>query len=223
MIGNQAVLQMLNRRSAQMTRSATGEAGHGPTRSTSSPAPAHEKAPPIVHEVVSQPGAALDSATRGFFEPRLGHDLSNVRLHTDARAAASARAVDASAYTVGRGVVFGTAQYAPETYQGRHLLAHELTHVVQQNGRLEQPGLKLGSPESPAEHELVAERTFTYKVKPGEQLPKIAAKFGVGVNELKEANSAKLRRWRTTQGTGPKETGLSIQCRRRDHHSAGHQ
>jgi LysM repeat protein len=259
MIGNQAVLRMLNRRSAQMTGSATGEAGHGPTRSASSPAPAREKAPPIVHEVVSQPGAALDSATRGFFEPRLGHDLSNVRLHTDARAAASARAVDASAYTVGRDVVFGTAQYAPETYQGRHLLAHELMHVVQQNGRSAPPELMLGSAESPVEHEaeriagfitgqpdhrqpsgarhvgvpqivqryeagehaqfgetgdvlkaLVAERTFTYKVKPGEQLPKIAAKFGVGVNELKEANSAKLKKWRTTRGTGPKETGSTI-------------
>jgi hypothetical protein len=66
-------------------------------------------------------------------EPRFGHDFSRVRVHTDARAAESAEAVHATAYTVGRDVVFGAGQYAPQSEAGRRLLAHELAHVVQQD------------------------------------------------------------------------------------------
>src|SRR5215217_3565270 len=88
--------------------------------------------PPLVHEVLRSPGQPLDAATRAFMEPRFGHDFSRVRVHTDARAAESARAVDALAYTVGRGVVFGAGQYAPGTISGRRLLAHELAHTLQQ-------------------------------------------------------------------------------------------
>lgn len=91
-----------------------------------------EEFPPIVHDVLRSSGQPLDLATRGFFEPRFGHDFSKVRVHTDAQAAESARAVNALVYTVGRDVVFGTSQYAPETHDGKRLLAHELTHVVQQ-------------------------------------------------------------------------------------------
>jgi hypothetical protein len=89
--------------------------------------------PPIVHEVLRSPGRPLDSTTRTFMETRFGHDFSHVRLHTDTRAAESARAVNAQAYTVGRDVVFGTGQYWPEAYDGRKLLVHELVHVVQQS------------------------------------------------------------------------------------------
>lgn len=88
--------------------------------------------PPIVHDVLRASGHPLDGATRAFMGARFGHDFSRVRLHTDARAAESARAVDALAYTVGSEVVFGEGQYAPGTREGRRLLAHELTHVVQQ-------------------------------------------------------------------------------------------
>lgn len=90
--------------------------------------------PPIVHEALRAPGHPLDSGTRAFFEPRFGYDLSPVRVHTDRQAVASARAVDALAYTVGRDVVFAEGKYAPHTSQGKKLLAHELTHVVQQGG-----------------------------------------------------------------------------------------
>lgn len=89
-------------------------------------------APYIVHEVIRSPGRPLDAATRAFFEPRFGYDFSQVRVHSDPKAAQSARAVNALAYTVGRDVVFGTGQYAPGTGGGRMLMAHELTHVVQQ-------------------------------------------------------------------------------------------
>ena len=88
--------------------------------------------PPSVHEVLRSPGQPLDVATRAFFEPRFGHDFSAVRIHTDAKAAESAQAVNALAYTVGQDVVFGAGQHAPEANVGRRLMAHELTHVVQQ-------------------------------------------------------------------------------------------
>ena len=80
-------------------------------------------------------GQPLPESTRAFFEPRLGHDFSQVRVHSDAKAAESAREVNAKAYTVGRDIMFGAGQYAPENSTGQKLIAHELTHVVQQ-----QPG-----------------------------------------------------------------------------------
>jgi hypothetical protein len=86
--------------------------------------------PSIVHEVLRSPGQPLDSATRAFFEPRFGHDFSDVRMHADEKAAESAKAVSALAYAVGPKIVMGAA-YSPSTSEGRHLLAHELAHVVQ--------------------------------------------------------------------------------------------
>lgn len=94
----------------------------------------HATAPPIVEQVLRSPGRPLDAATSGFFAPRFGHDFSRVRIHTDAQAAASAQRINARAYTAGRAIVFGPGQYQPTTHEGRRLLAHELTHVVQQRG-----------------------------------------------------------------------------------------
>ena len=91
-------------------------------------------APPAVHEVLSSPGQPLDAGARAFMEPRFGHDFSRVRVHTDARAAESARAVNALAYTAGFNIVFANAQYEPQNLLGRRLLSHELAHVVQQQG-----------------------------------------------------------------------------------------
>ncbi|MGD8405173.1 MAG: DUF4157 domain-containing protein [Anaerolineales bacterium] len=88
--------------------------------------------PPIVHEVLRSPGRPLDGKTRAFMEPRFGHDFSGVRVHTDVKAAKSTQAVNALAYTVGQDVVFGAGQYDPRKSTGQRLLAHELTHVVQQ-------------------------------------------------------------------------------------------
>lgn len=86
-----------------------------------------------VESVVRSSGRPLDAATRRYMESRIGFDFSKVRVHTDERAAASARALGAQAYTVGSSVVFGAGSYAPQTTKGRRLLAHELTHVVQQS------------------------------------------------------------------------------------------
>jgi hypothetical protein len=78
-------------------------------------------------------GAPLDAATRTYFEPRFGADFGNVRVYADDRAAASAGAVSARAYTLGTSIVFGRGEFRPQTDGGRSLLAHELTHVVQQS------------------------------------------------------------------------------------------
>jgi uncharacterized protein DUF4157 len=91
-----------------------------------------EERSPVKDVVGSGGGSPLDRDTRHFMESRLGDDFGDVRVHTDSKAADSARAVNAQAYTVGNDVVFQSGKYAPDTHEGRHMLAHELTHVVQQ-------------------------------------------------------------------------------------------
>ncbi|WP_437995413.1 DUF4157 domain-containing protein [Sorangium sp. So ce185] len=88
-------------------------------------------------------GEPLPSLVRSFFESRFGHDFSQVRVHTDGRAAHAAQSVHAAAYTLGHHIVFDRGQFAPETAAGRRLIAHELAHVVQQGAggeRAEAPG-----------------------------------------------------------------------------------
>lgn len=85
-----------------------------------------------VREVLRARGTALDAATRSYFEPSFGFGFSQVRVHADPLAAAVARSVRARAFTVGRDIVFAADRFAPGTREGRRLLAHELTHVVQQ-------------------------------------------------------------------------------------------
>jgi Domain of unknown function (DUF4157) len=87
---------------------------------------------PVVRETLHSPGQPLDAATRQLFEPRFGWDFGRVRVHTDARAARSASALDARAFTFGERIVFGAGRYAPAGFDGRRLIAHELAHVIQQ-------------------------------------------------------------------------------------------
>src|SRR5262249_14347720 len=101
-------------------------------RKEAGPGPA--TAPSVVNDVLNSPGRPLDADTRAFMEPRFGHDFSKVRVHADTGAAESARAVRAQAYTVGQDVVFAAGHYDPTSTRGRQLLAHELSHVVQQSG-----------------------------------------------------------------------------------------
>lgn len=90
--------------------------------------------PPIVNEVLRNgSGKPMNGPTRNFMESRFGRDLSQVRLHTDGLSAGSARSIGAKAYTVGSHVVFGDNAYSPDSESGQRLLAHELTHVVQQS------------------------------------------------------------------------------------------
>jgi len=95
------------------------------TRSTAS-------LPAAVRTGVESAGRPLDTKTRRDMEQRFGVDFSQVRIHSGAQAAESARAVDALAYTTGRDIVFGSGKFEPHTSAGRKLLAHELAHVVQQ-------------------------------------------------------------------------------------------
>jgi outer membrane protein OmpA-like peptidoglycan-associated protein len=106
--------------------------------------------PPIVHEVVRSSGEPLDADTRASMESRLGHDFGDV--HTDARAAESAGAVNALAYTVGQHIVFGEDQYRPGSTEGSRLIAHELTHTLQQSAGPTVPS-QVSSPTDASERE----------------------------------------------------------------------
>jgi hypothetical protein len=90
-------------------------------------------APSFAAEALHSGGRPLDTGTRAFMESRFGRDFSNVRIHDDALAAKSARSINALALTSGNNIAFNEGQYAPGTPRGKRLLAHELTHVVQQN------------------------------------------------------------------------------------------
>jgi hypothetical protein len=121
---------------------------------------------PVVREVLRSPGRPLDPDTRAFMEPRFGHDFRRVRVHADARAAQSAQDINARAYTVGDHIAFGARQYAPQTEVGKHLLAHELMHVIQrrkgENSRL----TVLDSPEHEREADTAADAVRSHRPVP---------------------------------------------------------
>src|SRR6266571_3408633 len=145
-------------------------------------------AAPIVHDVLSSGGGQpLDATTRAFMEPRFGYDFSRVRVHTEARAAESAKAVNALAYTVGSDVVFGAEHYTPGTEEGKRLVAHELTHVIQQQGAKEamQENLVVGQPDD--EYEREAEISSTRMIK-GYQTEQMPIDKQVGVARVQRKN-----------------------------------
>lgn len=131
-------------------------------------------APPVVHDVLRSSGRPLDPVARASLEPRFGRDFSSVRVHTDSSAASSASAVGALAYTAGRHVVFGPGQYRPHSPVGLSLLAHELSHVAQQDGLSVDRELRIGEPDSPEEKEAerIAER-FGGPVRSGTMPPRL--------------------------------------------------
>jgi hypothetical protein len=149
----------------KLSRKARGEAAGG----------AH--VPGIVSEVLRSPGRPLDEATRTSMDARFHFDFSRVRIHDDARAAESASAISALAYTVGRDVVFQAGQYSPATAAGRRLLAHELTHVVQQHasGSTAAQPFTIGPAHGPAEREADA---IADAVAAGEPLSPISGTSG---------------------------------------------
>jgi hypothetical protein len=132
------------------------EASSGPllqrkSAQASAAAPASMEAPPIVHDVLRSPGQPLDAASRAVMEPRFGYDFSRVRVHTDARAAKSAEAVNAQAYAVGSNIVLGANQSGTGNSSNQRVLAHELAHVVQQDGRSAGGSLKVAPANDSAE------------------------------------------------------------------------
>ncbi|WP_067465726.1 eCIS core domain-containing protein [Nocardia amamiensis] len=115
-------------------------------------------------------GRALDGGARNLLESRLGHDFSSVRVHHDSGAASAAQALNARAFTVGRDVFFNTGEYRPHTLAGRELIAHELTHTVQQAGggvrkkvqRAPTPGTGTTSPQQEEEQDQTAPTSTTF-------------------------------------------------------------
>ena len=120
-----------------------------------------EERSPVLDVVSSGGGAPLDKDTRTDMESRLGHDFGDVRVHTDSRAHDSAKAVNAHAYTVGSNIVFQRDKYDASSTDGRTMLAHELTHVVQQrSGPVEGTptggGIQVSDPSDRYEREAVS-------------------------------------------------------------------
>jgi hypothetical protein len=151
----------------------------------------HEDEPSPVKDVVgSGGGQPLETSTRHFMESRFGNDFGGVRVHTDARASDSAKAVQAHAYTVGNDIVFQSGHYAPETDAGRHMLAHELTHVVQQrsgpvSGTPAPGGIKISEPSDSFEQE--AERhAGTIMSQPPPPAAEAATSAAPGVQRTEE-------------------------------------
>ncbi len=121
-----------------------GEAGSPPPRVQRSSAPstgAADAAPASVDHVLAGSGRPLEPALQHDMGRRFGHDFSHVRIHTGAAAEQSARDLEARAYTVGNSMVFGTGQFSSASTEGRRLIAHELTHVVQQSGHSRAAGV----------------------------------------------------------------------------------
>ena len=145
----------LNATLRQLQRSA-GNAAVGSLLRGGQDSAADEESP--VKSVVRSPGTPLDRDTRALMESQLGQDFSDVRLHTDAAAAASATSVQAQAYTVDNHIVFGAGRYTPGSPESTRTLAHELTHVVQQrNGPVDGTpapgGIKVSDPSDRFERE----------------------------------------------------------------------
>lgn len=137
-----------------------------------------------VHTAQLSAGQPLSPADRAFFEPRLGHDFSQVRIHADGTAAQAARALNARAYTQGNHIVFGRNEFQPESVLGKHLLAHELTHTIQQQSQpaaIQRWALGTGTPPHtdykvvPADHQdtvKAAENILTRIVNNPKDFPK---------------------------------------------------
>ncbi len=160
----------------------------------------HE-APASVPSVLASAGSPLSESTRAFFEPRFGQDLSQVRVHTEGEAQQSARDVNALAYTVGSHIVFRDGQYAPQSPDGQRLLAHELTHVVQQSAASSGAGALQRQPASDDEIEMPGEfagderkRTWRrYARQLGQQDAARIRQVGTLSAELRDELNAKLR------------------------------
>ncbi|WP_460163876.1 eCIS core domain-containing protein [Pseudomonas sp. S2_F03] len=154
--------------------------------------------PDSVNETLARPGRPLDADTRDFMESRFGSDFAAVRVHDDSAAGASARDVDAHAFTVGQDIVFGDGQYQPHSDSGRHLLAHELAHTVQQQS-LQRSGISNLADQGPHYQRLEREADFAAdSVMRGQPLasgvlsqggPRLSRKDGKGKSQDYEVES----------------------------------
>lgn len=158
-----------------------------------------------VHDVISSSGKPLDPEVREDMEGRLGHDFTDVRVHDDGAAHESARAVNAHAYTVGSNIVFQRDTYDPSSTEGKTMLAHELTHVVQQrNGPVEGTpaggGINVSDPSDRFEREASAnaERAMA---APAPEAHLSGAPAAAGAAVQREAAAEEEEEEPTAQGT----------------------
>ena len=169
----------------------------------------------VVSDVLAEEGDDLDESTRLFMESELGHDFRRVRVHTNARASESARAVNALAYTVGTDVVFASGNYQPQTQSGRHLIAHELVHTLQQNSqpRGQQAKLEIGEENDEFEREAdriadrVMRRSFTGAV-PLPPPPRLSGTSVAPLIQRAPAAAASVQPERETSESATPEPGL---------------
>jgi hypothetical protein len=161
---------------------------------------------PVKDVIESGGGNPLDRDTRSVMEDRLGADFSDVRVHTDEQASDSAASVNAHAYTVGKDIVFQSGRFDPATTTGQRMLAHELTHVVQQrsgpvDGTPTEGGIKLSHPQDRFEQE--AERTAD-RVMSGEA-PAVAASAPAAVQRQEEEEETAQGMFVQRQAAGEEE------------------
>jgi Domain of unknown function (DUF4157) len=154
---------------------------------TGSETPQESALPSVVPDVVRSPGRPLDPTLRTAMGSRFSADFSQVRVHTDTKAAESAQAIHAQAYTFGRDIVLSQGAYAPHSHRGRKLIAHELAHVIQQNRGGKPPRLDPG-----AAHEHDAEAVAT------------AAVSGTGPVTVRGATGVGVARQASTQENYPR-------------------
>lgn len=152
-------------------------------------------------------GAPMDASTRAFMEGRFGHDFGRVRVHTDSEAADLARKVNAAAFTTEQDVVFGSGQYLPETRRGKFLIAHELSHVLQQSRAAPPEQIRVGRPDTIYEREAnriaesVASGPQGRTVKPAFSVPDLQLqRAGFGEVRVEEARLEEEERLRLTAG-----------------------
>ncbi len=161
----------------------------------------------VVSAALQSSGQALDETTRASMQARFGHDFSRVRVHTDEKASESARAVGADAYTTGKDIFFQSGQYQPNTAEGKRLLAHELTHVVQQSGQTtSSPSrLEINPPDDAFERE--ADQIADTVSAPAPSRP-----LQIMKKSLQKNGSATIQRSASFKSTKPLEiTNLSTQ------------
>lgn len=178
--------------------------GPGTRRQASSPAlprldPAAVAEPPlptvptVTRDATRRAGEPLDPATRTLMESYLGYSFDNVRVHTDEQAAAAAQSVDAVAFTLGQDVVFDRGQYAPTTSEGRDLLAHELTHVTQQERGIHPNTIQRQARPRPAPVDANAQRIIDLAQDAGRPLAERAvAVVRAIINQYYSADASKI-------------------------------
>lgn len=173
-------------------------------RSAVTHSPASAAAPDVVHEALRSPGQPLDASTRSLMESRFGQDFSSVRVHTDTLASESAEAVSAHAYTLDRHILFGPGQYAPETTSGQRLLAHELTHVLQQTAAS-------GAPiaDAQAEHEAEQNSRRFVAGQPGRAAS--AARAGQLQRDEKKGTETEVKGERSVTKEGKEKFGFEAE------------